>query len=87
MAGPIDWLAVLRVRVNARSNRPAKPYGPLVLDTRTADSEAYLGPAVNALENAVCKTWGYNLCPNQITLVDGQSEPSTRLARNAEGTA
>jgi hypothetical protein len=68
-------LAVLRVRVNARSNRPAKPYGPLVLDTRTANSEAYLGPDVNALATGVCKTWGYSPCPNQITLVDGQSDP------------
>jgi hypothetical protein len=68
-------LAVLRVRVNARTNRPAKPYGPLVLDTRAADSEAYLGPAVNALATGVCKTWGYSSCPSQITLIDGQSRP------------
>ncbi len=78
-------LAVLRVRVNARSNRPAKPYGPLVLDTRTADSEAYLGPAVNALATGVCKTWGYSPCPNQITLVDGQSQPINAVGPKCRG--
>jgi hypothetical protein len=79
-------LAVLRVRVNARSNRPAKPYGPLVLDTRTANSEAYLGPAVNALATGVCKTWGYTPCPNQITLIDGQSQPISAVGPKCRAT-
>jgi hypothetical protein len=78
-------LTVLRVRVNARSNRPAKPYGPLVLDTRTANSEAYLGPAVNALATGVCTTWGYSPCPNQITLVDGQSDPINAVGPKCRG--
>lgn len=68
-------LAVLRVREDAWSRRPAKLYPPLVLDSRTANSEAYLAPSVNALANAVCKSWGYDSCPNQIPLVDGQSTP------------
>lgn len=68
-------LALLRVRVNARSNRPAEPYGQLVLDTRTADSEDGLGPSLNALATDVCETWGYSSCPNQIPLIDGQSDP------------
>lgn len=68
-------LALLRVRVNAHSSRPAEPYGPLVLDTRKADSEVDFGPSVDALATEVCKAWGYSACPKQISLIDGQSDP------------
>jgi hypothetical protein len=30
---------------------------------------------VNALATDVCETWGYNSCPGQIPLIDGQSDP------------
>lgn len=50
-------LIVLRVR-DTRTHRPAMPYPPVILETRTAKDELYLEPDLYALVAAVGQKWG-----------------------------
>ncbi|MGA2491151.1 MAG: hypothetical protein ABSF99_13370, partial [Anaerolineales bacterium] len=50
-------MVVLRVR-DLRSHRPAQPYPPLVLETRTAVDERGLRPDQLDLEVAIAEKWG-----------------------------
>lgn len=50
-------LVILRVR-DVRSDRQAQPYGPVVLDTRTANDESWLKADFDNLTNQVCARWG-----------------------------